>query len=98
MLMASVQQPPEDAWEGGFLSLTFSFISFFLFLPKNSSAFYFTTTIARTGSFKCFKKQLEKSLTSPLVFPACPFIVSLMPVNKEEGRCQAPVAACSRAS
>lgn len=26
MLMASVQQPPEDAWKGVFLSFTFSFL------------------------------------------------------------------------
>lgn len=37
-----------------------------------------------------FQKQLEKSLPSPLVFPACPLIVPPIPADKGEGPVSGP--------
>lgn len=88
MLMASVQQPPEDAWKGVFLSFTFSFL--FFFFKENSSAFYFTTTIAWTGSFKCFKSSLRNLYPAPWSFQ--PALSLSLPSQQTKGRdqCQAP--------
>lgn len=71
MATATVSRPPEDAGRVGFLSFTFSFFP----QKENSSALYFTTTIAWTSAFKCFKKQPKKLLSKPLSAPACRCIV-----------------------